>query len=464
MLAPEGFSETDRPAPISAATRANRLLPREGFYERIRAVRPGGRIEYTFVMVTEGGAVMLFVGIDWSDLSLEFHARTAEGRVVAEGRVRPNAEGLGELFAKLEAHAPPSEIAVAIETTHGAWVQALLDRGYRVYPINPKCAENFRKSLSAAGDKSDRIDRKALALMLAALHQQLRPMQPDDPEMVALRIACQDRVRLVEERTGKINELLSLVKQYYPAFPGLFGEIDSDIALAFLEDFPTQKAMRALTFKRLQNWVKRHGYTRTSRLPEMEQHLKAAVLPVADHLQNAKAPLIQYLARSLRALQAEIARREQEISDRFNGMPEADWVRSLPGAGDALAPALLACLGRDPARFADVAAARAFLGTAPVTKASGKTQAVVFRRGCWKFGRRTLQLFAEQSRRYCTWAAKFYEKQRASNHGHHAALRALAHKWVKIILAMRRTGTPYDDDKYTHSCSQRLLNPRVAHA
>lgn len=399
---------------------------------------------------------MLFVGIDWSDQSLEFHARSAEGQVLAEGQVKPNLAGLGELFSKLEAHAAPAEIGVAVETSHGAWVQALLDRGYALYPVNPKSAERFREALSAAGNKSDRIDSKVLALMLVSLHRDLRPLRPDAPEIVALRIACEDRVRLVEERTAKHNELLAVLKVYYPAFPGLFGDVDSAIALEFLQEFPTQNQMRSLTPRRLKSWLKRHGYTGLSRMEEMEKRLTEPVLGVADHLQAAKSPLIRYLASSLVALRAEIAEREREITEHFDGLPEAGWIRSLPGAGANLAPALLACLGRDPQRFTDVAEARALMGTAPVTKASGRSRVVTFRRGCWKFARRTLQLFAQQSLRGCAWAQAFYDGQRAKGHKHHAALRALAHKWLKIILAMRRTGTPYDETLFIHSQRRRL--------
>jgi len=399
---------------------------------------------------------MLFVGIDWSDRSLDFHARNAAGPVLAEGHVQPNLAGMGELFTALERHAPPNAIAVAIETAHGAWVQALLDRGYVVYPVNPKCAERFREALSAAGNKSDRIDGKVLALLLAALHHDLKPLRPDAPEIVTLRIACQDRLRLVEERTAKLNELLALLKLYYPAFCGLFGDLDSAIALEFVRAFPTQKALQALTPKQLRSWLKRHAYPRMSRADELEARLLEPTLPVAEHLQTAKAALIRYLAISLLALKAEIAAREADITRHFAGLPEADWIRSLPGAGANLAPALLACVGRDPQRFADAAEARALMGTAPVTKASGRTRAVSFRRGCWKFARRTLQLFADHSRRACAWAQALYQKQRAAGRGHHAALRAVAHRWLKIILAMRRTGTPYDEALFTHSQRRHL--------
>jgi len=122
-----------------------------------------------------------------------------------------------------------------------------------------------------------------------------------------------------------------------------------------------------------------------------------------------------------------------------------------------LGPALLACVGRDPHRFPTVADARALMGTAPVTKASGTSRVVHFRFGCWKFARRTLHLFADLSRHPCSWAQDFYDEQRACGHKHHATVRALAHKGVKIILAMKRSGAPYNDAVFAQSRRRYLL-------
>ena len=394
---------------------------------------------------------MLFAGIDWSDRVLDFHLRTGDGKVLAQGEVKPNLEGLTELFTTLQKHGPPEEIGIAIETSHGAWVQALLDRGYKVYPVNPKTVDCFRKALSAAGHKSDKIDRKVLAMFLATFHQDNKPLCPDAPEIISLRIACQDRLRLVQERTAKLNELTATLKCYYPAVLGLFSDFKSYIALDFVLRFPTQAQMQALSERRFRNWLKRHHYPSVQRIDDMVDILKRPALRVAKHLQESKRSLIVYLAGSIKLLNAEISERDKQISNQLDELPEANWIRSLPGAGDVLAPSLLACLGRDPQRFASAADARAFMGTAPVTKASGKYRSVHFRWGCWKFARRTLQLFADQSRHQCAWAQAFYEKQRNCGHNHHAALRALAHKWLKIILAMRRTGTPYNEEIFVAS-------------
>lgn len=400
---------------------------------------------------------MLNCGIDWSDRKLDYQLRTADGAVLAEGEVPVSPEGLADLFVALERHGKPEAIRIAVETKHGPWMQSLLDRGYLVYPVNPKTAERFREALVANGDKSDRIDRRVLAMYLQAFHQTLRPIQPDAPEIVALRIACEDRVTRVQERTAKLNELLAILKAYYPAFGGLFGELHSQIALEFLRDFPAQNALRKLTPQRLRSWLRRHHYTQMRRFEAMVAALQGPALPVADHLQEAKARTIRYLATALQALDAEIAEWEKAIEEMFDRLPEASLYRSLPRAGKILAPALLACLGRDRERFATVASAQAFLGTAPVTKASGRQRQVTFRRGCWKFARRTLHLFAEASRHGCAWAQEFYETQRASGHRHHQALRALAHKWLKILLAMQRDGSHYNEAVYQQARQRHAL-------
>jgi transposase len=400
---------------------------------------------------------MLFAGIDWSERFLDFHLRTAEGKVLAQGRVKPSVEGMADLFARLESHALASEIGIAIETAHGAWVQALLDQGYQVYPLNPKTVDCFRKALSANGVKTDKIDRKVLAMFLVTFHQDNKPLRSDDPQIIELRILCQDRLRLVEERCAKVNELGAILKCYYPAFVGLFGGLDSGVALDFLRQYPMQKQMQKLSERRLRNWLTRHHYPSAGRIDGMVGLLNQPALSVAEHMQQAKKTLICYLARSIKMLNAELVERDKQINDHLDGLEESDWVRSLPGAGKVLAPALLACLGRDPQRFSSVGEARALMGTAPVTKASGNFRSVLFRRGCWKFARRTLQLFAEQSRHQCYWAQAYYEKQRSSGHRHHAALRALAHRWLKILLAMRQSGTLYDEDIFLNSQRRHLL-------
>ncbi len=402
---------------------------------------------------------MLFVGIDWSKTSLDYHLRTKDGVIVTVGAVKPDFHGLGELCTILSRdEIPPNEILIAIETTHAVWIHTLLERGYTVYGINPKTIESFRRASSAAGIKTDEIDAEVLARFIATFHQNLRPLQPDDPEIAQLRRACEIRLRLVEERTAKINELQAMLQLFYPAFISFFGDLDSDITLEFLQAFPTQKSMRLLTRTRLKSWLMRHKYRAMNRFESMAEMLKKPVLDVPLHQQTANSTLIHYLAESILTLNREIDDCDENVNRAFEQMPESIFIKSLPGAGGkVLGPSLLACLGRNCDRFNNLHQARALMGTAPVTKQSGTMCVIYFRHGCWKFARRTLQLFAEVSCRHCAWAREFYTSQRKSGHRHHAAVRALAHKWLKIIFAMWRTQTLYDENMFVGSQRRYLL-------
>ena len=403
---------------------------------------------------------MFICGIDWSDRALDYDLLRPDGHSVVKGRVDVSPDGLQALFEAIERHASPGDVAFAIEATQAAWLQTMLDRGYTIYLIPLAAAACFRKSLAPTGKKSDGFDCTSAGLYVLQLGHTMRPLTPDAPELVALRQSVIDRTRLVEDRTAKINDLHSQLKRFYPAFIGLFGDLTSRITLQFLQAFPTQDAMRALTPRRLKNWLSKHGYTQSRRIDGMVAKLSAPAFEVPTSLQQAKAVHIRYCARTIETLNDEIAARDAANQQQLDELPEASIYRSLPGVGATLAPALAAVFGRDTSRFEDSTKAQAFMGTAPVTRASGRQRSVIFRRACCKLARRTLQLFAQQTLTTCAWAKAFYSKQRQSGHRHHAALRALANKWVKIILAMQRTGTPYDDARYTAACEQRLSKKR----
>ncbi len=79
-------------------------------------------------------------------------------------------------------------------------------------------------------------------------------------------------------------EQLTHTVRAYPGFAVLFGEVESQVALEFLQERPTQQQMRSLTPRRLRSWLKRHRYTRMERIASMQAALTEPMLPVAEHL------------------------------------------------------------------------------------------------------------------------------------------------------------------------------------
>jgi hypothetical protein len=87
-----------------------------------------------------------FVGIDWASQSHQVCLIDAHGECLGERAVAHGGAGIEELCDWLIARtgATPEVIGVAIEITHGPVVEALLERGFSVYGINPKQLDRFR--------------------------------------------------------------------------------------------------------------------------------------------------------------------------------------------------------------------------------------------------------------------------------------------------------------------------------
>src|ERR1700730_385308 len=114
-----------------------------------------------------------FVGIDWASQSHQVCLVDARGECLGERAVAHGGLGIEELCDWLIARtgATPEVIGVAIEMTHGPVVEALLERGFCVYGINPKQLDRFRDRFTVAGAKDDRRDAHVLG---DSLHRSAR--------------------------------------------------------------------------------------------------------------------------------------------------------------------------------------------------------------------------------------------------------------------------------------------------
>jgi hypothetical protein len=69
--------------------------------------------------------------------------------------------------------------------------------------------------------------------------------------------------------------------------------------------------------------------------------------------------------------------------------------------------------------------------------------------------RQTLHEFAHHSIRHSAWARAYYALQRRRGKGHHAAVRALAFKWLRIIWRCWQDRTAYDETRYHQALLRR---------
>jgi transposase len=156
-----------------------------------------------------------------------------------------------------------------------------------------------------------------------------------------------------------------------------------------------------------------------------------------------------------RRLRRAIERFDAEIETRATKLADFQLFTSLPGAGPALAPRLLVAFGERRERFPNAAAVQKYVGIAPVTRRSGTTSAVHWRRSCPTFARQTFVEWTEQTLVSSFWARAFYQKHRSRGASHNAAVRALAFKWIRVLWRCWTDRTPYDESRYLSALQKR---------
>jgi len=390
----------------------------------------------------------LFAGFDWASDHHDIVAVDPDGQIVLDLTIEDAAEGwagLQEKFAQLVGQ-DLSAVAVAVETCNGPAVERLLEMGCGVYPLNPKAAQRYRDRKSPMGAKCDRLDAWSFGDALRTDGHGWRRLQADDPLTQELRILCRDEVQLIQQRTALVCQLKQALHEYYPAALEAFDDWTVPSAWAFVAKFPTPQALVKAGKRNWEKFLHTHRLARPERYAQrLEIFARADRFCGKQAVTNAKSRLAAAILAQLRVLGKQLDTYRKAIETLFGRHPDNDIFGSLPGAGQKLAPRLLSEFGQDRERFPKAEAIQCYAGTAPVTKQSGKSRVVRIRRGCNKFLRAALHLWADLSRHQCAWAQAYYQAKRRQGQSHACALRCLGQRWLKILWKMWQTRTAYDE-------------------
>ena len=402
-----------------------------------------------------------FAGLDWGSAAHAVCVVDQAGAVVLHFEITHDATGLAELRKRLDRLAPAQDIPIAIERPSGLIVDALIAAAHRVVPIHPNVVKACRPRYRAAGGKSDPGDAYMLADILRTDGHRFRPLAPCSDEIKALRALVRGRDDLVAERVVFANRLRSLLESFWPGAAVIFADIDSPIALAFVQRYPTPESAARLGEKRLKAFLAGQAYCGRRSPVELLTRLRAAPTGLAAEAEaEAKGELVRALATVLTTLVAEIATLTARIERTIADLPDGQIVMSFPRAGRICAAQILAELGDVRERFptCDLLAAEA--GACPVTHASGKSRGVVFRWACNHRLRAAITCFADNSRHTSAWAAQTYKQARARGCDHPHATRILARAWIRVLWRAWVDRKPYDPA--LHNAALALNQPLAA--
>jgi hypothetical protein len=72
-----------------------------------------------------------------------------------------------------------------------------------------------------------------------------------------------------------------------------------------------------------------------------------------------------------------------------------------------------------------------------------------------KFLRQSFHEWAGHSIAHSLWARTYYRQQHSKGNGHHAAVRALAFKWIRIVFRCWKDKVAYDENRYLATLAKR---------
>lgn len=402
-----------------------------------------------------------FVGLDWAAREHAVCVLDERGSVVARFTVTHSATGMAELVARLGKLGPPAELRVAIERPSGLVVDTLVDGGFAVVPIHPNAVKASRPRYSAAQGKTDLGDAYLIADVLRTDGHRFRTLTPLSDETKALRGLVRLRDDLVGQRVAAANQLRNLLDGFWPGAAAIFADVDSPIALDFLERYPTPQSASALGEKRIAAFMARRAYSGRRSAAELLERLRGAPVSVAGELEaEAKGECVRALVAVLRPLVAQIATLTAAAEHAVDAHADALVVTPLFRSGRVCAAQLLAELGDDRARFVSADHLAAEGGVAPVTRESGKHRAVGFRWACNKHLRAALTTLADATRHTNPWATAIYQRARGRGCDHAHAIRILARAWCRVIWHCWQQRVAYDPAKH-RAARQLVSTPRL---
>jgi transposase len=417
---------------------------------------------------------MLGVGIDWAE---EFHL-VALGRpgggVFEIARVEHTPAAVGELVARIATLEPdPAGVRVVIETRHGLLVEALVDAGYTVLPVNPDLVARRR---GPAKKKDDAEDARIACLLALDRFSELRALVPHGELAGELRAIARDDMRAVRDERRLLNRLRADLAATFPAALAFAGDdLGSPVVLKLLHRWPTAAELAAAGRDEVEALARqaRHGWP--DRLAaRVADALAGDHFQARDYLVRAKADTIRLACAQLLLLREQRrswerrmgelllgdrrrGRAKQPGDDRGPAVPGGEIYLSFPGLADRLAARIAGEIGDAIGQFDTPNALQCYAGKAPVTRRSGKSELVVATRlACNRYLADAVQQWAFTSLRTSSWARQFYDTQRSRGKKHHAALRALGNRWLEVLWHCLTKGVPYDETVHVANRNRAL--------
>ena len=386
---------------------------------------------------------MYFVGIDCSKYKHDCFIATEAGEVIRDTFTFDNSgTGFSQFFSILETlNCPKSQIKVGFESTSHYMVplmKHLSVKGYEFILLNPVIVSRFRRSTTLRRIKTDKIDAKTIAQVLASSDYESYHMQVYHfPELKSL---TRLRDRLVKQRSYYLVMLTNVLDEVFPEFKEFFdGSLKSKTAFYLLDTYKIPSRMANMNSNSFDNLRKiSHGHFSYAKFIKIKELAKNTIgsSSEADELE------ISSLLSIYKTINDEVCRVESEIEEIMT-IIDSPTV-SIPGVGLMSAASIIAEFG-DLSRFANADKMLAYAGLDCGRSQSGTAdyKGKMVKHGS-SYLRQALMNVVETMMIHAPVFYDFYHKKRDEGKSHRVALSHLARKLVRLIYKLETSHSRFD--------------------
>lgn len=374
--------------------------------------------------------------------------------MISRARIGNDAAGFAQLLGVLaEAGDTPADpVPVAIETDRGLLVAALRGTGRAIYAINPLSASRYRSRHQPSGAKSDAADAVLLANILRTDADAHRPLPADTELVQAVRVLARAQQDAVWSRQQLGNQVRALLKDFYPAaldaFAGLpEGGLARRDARTVLAAAPSPAAAARLTRAGLRSLLRKAGRKRkidtdVERLRTVFHGQYLHQPPAVEHAMGIQLGSLLGQFEAACTAADELA---EAAKTHFERHPDAKTITSFPGLAALAGARVLAEIGDDRHRFTDARGLKAFAGSAPITRASGKKTLITHRHIKNRRLAAVGSIWALSSLRASPGARRHFDARRAAGDWNRQAQRHLFNKFLGQLHHCLQTHCLYDE-------------------
>ena len=288
----------------------------------------------------------LLVAIDVGKAKNFVYCCLGDGRELKVRSFSNDGKGLRAMWSRVETlrfQSGMTEIVVGYEPT-GSYSDPLVHflkdkKRVKLVQVNPMHTRRVKELPDNSPDKQDIKDPKVIAAIILLGHG-LSVVIPEGVR-AELRQVSAARLRAVEHRRALLHQLEALVFRIFPEFEKIMKDLKLKSSQYLLGHYPLPGDILTLGEEELIHLL--HRLSRGRLGADRASALYQAAGVSGGVLEGAGSIVmeIKKLLSHLELYEKDIAAYEEQLSHLLDQVPEARFIRSIPGIGDVIAAGLI---------------------------------------------------------------------------------------------------------------------------